>query len=432
MSLGVLAAAIALLPLLKPAGPGNTAPVDVFVALFLFTSAVGLLQRRRPFQVPAGTPILVIVVASLLALIASLNLSTGLLTLVVDIYLFVLFIAVANELDSERALRFALNAWVVTALAWATILVGASMRLLPAALQDFVGASAYATERVAGASGNANMAASYMLISFFVALAASWPRRRFARFVVSGWLLAGMYLTGSNGALAALLGGVAFLGLGVYLRSGRSRQQIMGLVGAATLIAVILIGVTVSIVGIPRFGVADVDALAQREQQGALAKNIGRLDHGINERLFIWGQGWRAAVPRLAIGLGPGEAIDYTVTTTGFPISLHNDPLAYLLERGILGLLGFIALHKVVLGWGGRLLVSNGRGPRTMRALGAAVVANLVFCLSHETLHYRHVWVLYGMVWAAYTVVSRRQRAEAAVAARASRSPATIEAPAGV
>ena len=44
-----------------------------------------------------------------------------------------------------------------------------------------------------------------------------------------------------------------------------------------------------------------------------------------------------------------------------------------------------------------------------MRGLGAAVVATLVFSMSHETLHFRHVWVLYAMLWAAYTVVSKRQ-----------------------
>src|SRR6266545_26396 len=154
MTLAALAAVIAFLPLLKPAGPGNTAPVDVFVALFLFTSVLGLLQRRRPLQLPAGTVLLVILVGSVLALIASVDVPTGLLTLLVDVYLFCLFIAVANELDTERALRLMLNVWVVTALVWATILIGGSLRLLPEGLQEFVGATQYATERSAGAAGN--------------------------------------------------------------------------------------------------------------------------------------------------------------------------------------------------------------------------------------------------------------------------------------
>jgi O-antigen ligase len=411
MSLAVLAAAIAFLPLLKPAGPGNTAPVDVFVALFLFTSALGLSQRRRSLQIPGGTVILIILVGSVLALIASQDVPLGLLTLIVDVYLFALFIAVANELDRERALRLMMNVWVVTAVVWSTVLIGGSLRLLPSGLQSFVGASEYATVRSAGAAGNPNLAASYMLISCFIALSASWPRRRFARLVVFAWLLTGMYVTGSNGALAALLAGVAVFGLGAYLRSGRSRQQIMGLVGAATLAGAILLGVVVSLVGIPTAGVADIDALAQRQQQGVLSRNIGRLNNGLDDRLEIWGSGWRGAAPRLTIGVGPGEAVDYAVDITGLPIGLHNDLFAYIFERGVLGLLGFLALHKVLLSWGGRLLVTKGRTQDVMRGLGPAVVANLVFSMSHETLHFRHVWILFAMVWAAYTVVSDRQRA---------------------
>jgi O-antigen ligase len=224
-------------------------------------------------------------------------------------------------------------------------------------------------------------------------------------------LVFAMYLTGSNGAMASFVAGVCLLGLGVYLRSGRRPQEIMGLVGAAILAGAILLGLTVGIIGVPRVGLADVDALARREQAGTLANSIGRLDHGIDERLAIWSSGWRGAAPRLTIGVGPGEAINYAMTLDGTPISLHNDLYAFLIERGILGLLGFIALQVTLLRWGGRLVTSEGRGQDTMRGLGAAVVASLVFSMSHETLHFRHVWVLYAMLWAAYTVVSKRQGA---------------------
>jgi O-antigen ligase len=211
--------------------------------------------------------------------------------------------------------------------------------------------------------------------------------------------------------MASFLAGAGLLGLGAYLRSGRRPQEIMGLVGAALLAGTILLGLTVSMLGVPRVGLSDVDALARREQGGTLAYSIGRLDHGIDERLAIWSSGWRGAAPRLAIGVGPGEAINYAVTLDGTPISLHNDLYAFLIERGILGLLGFVALYVSLLRWGGRLLTSGGSERETMRALGAAVVANLVFSMSHETLHFRHVWVLYGMLWAAYAAVSTRQRA---------------------
>jgi len=80
VSLTVLAVTIALLPLLRPAGPGNTAPVDLLIGLFLFVAALGLARRRRPLHIPAGTAILLILLGSTLALIASLDIATGLLT----------------------------------------------------------------------------------------------------------------------------------------------------------------------------------------------------------------------------------------------------------------------------------------------------------------------------------------------------------------
>jgi O-antigen ligase len=97
------------------------------------------------------------------------------------------------------------------------------------------------------------------------------------------------------------------------------------------------------------------------------------------------------------------------VNLTGYPIGLHNDLLAYIIERGVLGVVGFLLLQAILLGWSGRLLVAEGRGRDAYRGLGAAVVANLVFSMSHEMMHFRHVWVLYAMVAAAYLVVSTRE-----------------------
>ncbi|HJU03381.1 MAG TPA: O-antigen ligase family protein [Actinomycetes bacterium] len=427
MSLTVLAAMIALLPLLRPAGPGNTAPVDLLIALFLFVAALGLTRRTRPLRIPAGTAILLILLGSVLALIASLDIATGLLTLVVDIYLFALFIAVVNELDNRRSLGLALTVWVVAALGWAVILIGSNQGWLPVGLQELVGVTGDSTERAAAATGNPNMAASYMLSSCFVAMAAPWPARLPARALVLGVLVFAMWVTGSNGALSAFLVGLMVLGLGAYLRGGRTREQVMALVGTAILVGGLLMVVAVSLIGIPSIGRSDIDAFARGEQQGALANSLGRLDRGVDDRLQIWSSGWRSAGPRLAIGVGPGEAINYAVNLSGLHISLHNDMLAYLVERGVLGLLGFVLFHAVLIRGSGRLLVAKGRPIEIYRGLGPAVVANLVFSMSHETLHFRHIWVMYAMVVAAYTVVAdRRPAVEPAAAPAPAPEPASV------
>jgi len=416
VSLFLLGGAIFFLPLLLPSGPGNSALVDLFAVSYVVAALFGLLRSGRPLRWPAGAAFGLILTASLIALVASANPSKGLLNLVIDLYLFALFLAICNDLSGrERALHTILKVWTVAALAWGTLLILTFLQALPPALAKALLGQTF-DDRLATTTGNPNLAASFMLVSYFVALSSPWPRRRVARFLVLGWILFGMYVTGSNGALTGVVAGWAFLALGPYLRAARTREQLMAFVGVLLLLVTIALGVTVAVVGVPRFGLADVSAFAAHERDGAFADNLGRLDRGTRVRLQLWDSGFRGSGSRLAIGLGPGEAIDVVVNAKGRNQSLHNDLIAYLIERGVLGFVGILALYAALLRWGGRLLVARGRGPDTMRGLGAGVAANLLMSMSHETMHFRHVWVLFALCWVALTVVADRQRVPTAPA----------------
>jgi O-antigen ligase len=434
VSLFLLGGGIVFLPLLLPSGPGNSAMVDLFAVCYILAVLAGLLRSGRPLRWPAGAALALIVLASLIALVASANPSKGLLNLVIDLYLFALFLVICNDLAGrERALQAVLKVWVVAALAWGTLLILTSLHALPPELAKALVGQTF-EDRLATTTGNPNLAASFMLVSYFVALSSRWPRRRLARFLVSGWILFGMYVTGSNGALAGVLAGWAFLAVGHHLRAARTREQVMATVGGGLLLLTVALGVAVTLVGVPRLGLADVSQLAAREQDGAFAANLGRLDRGTRTRLQLWDSGFRGAGSRLAVGIGPGEAIDVVVNAKGKKQSLHNDFIAYLIERGILGLAGILALYAALLRWGGRLLLAPGRGPATMRGLGAGVAANLVMSISHETMHFRHAWVLFALCWVAATVVAgRRHAATATATAAAAGAPPTRpgRAPAG-
>jgi O-antigen ligase len=416
VSLFLLGGVVVFLPLLLPSGPGNSALVDVFAVVYVVTATAGFLRSGRPLRTPAGAAFGLIVLASVVALVASADPSKGLLNLSIDLYLFALFLAVANDLAGRRrALQAILEAWTVAALAWGTLLIATFLHAVPAGLAKALLGQTF-NDRLATTTGNPNLAASFMLVSYFVALGSPWPRRRLARVLVLGWILFGMYVTGSNGALTGVAAGWAFLALGPYLRAARTRAQLMAVAGAGLLAVTLLLAVAVSVVGVPRFGLADVNAIAARERNGAFADNLGRLDRGTRVRLQLWDSGFRGAGPRLAVGLGPGEAIDVVVNAKGGHQSLHNDFIAYLIERGVLGLVGLVALYVALLRWSGSLLVAGGSGPAAMRGLGAGVAANLVMSLTHETMHFRHVWLLFGLCWAAATVVADRSPAKAAPA----------------
>ena len=133
--------------------------------------------------------------------------------------------------------------------------------------------------------------------------------------------------------------------------------------------------------------------------------NLGRLDRSVSSRLAIWSKAWNGTGSRVLVGVGPAAApkIPFGARTVGR--GLHNDYLAFLVERGLLGLLGLLTFCAIMLRWSGRLLAAlpqeDAGGRWRAAGLAGAVVANLVLATNHESFHFRHVWLLFGLVWAA-------------------------------
>ena len=426
MNRWLLAATVALLPLLVPSGPGESAPVDVAAVLYILLALAGAAWRGRSLHLPAGGPLLLIVAASVVATVFSLSVLHSMQSLLIEVYLITLVVCVANELDGDRrGLRFALTAWSVTALIWAAVLIGFKLRLLPETLQQLLlDSSDKGGYRVAGPSKNPNLAASYMMTSFFVLLASPWPRHRLVRLVAAGWLLAGIWVTGSNGALLGVGIGLGAIAVAAGLRAGRTPSQQLAMIGTVLAACGLIGGGAAVAFGIPRVQVAEVQAVAaaQRERGGVLGESVGRLDRSVLGRLEIWKRAWNGAGARVLVGVGPNSAARIPVPSRTLGRELHNDYVAFLVERGVLGLLGLLGLCGVVLRWSVRLLGAGGEGRWRLAGLGGAVIANLTLAASHESFHFRHLWVLFGLVWAA-TAVAAGDRAAAPTA----RSPATRE-----
>jgi O-antigen ligase len=410
VSLLLLGLTVVFLPLLIPSGPGNSAPVDGFALAYLLVALLGLYRQRRSLQVPAKAAWGLIVLGSGLALATSADPPLGLLTFLVDLYLLVLLIVIASDLDRrERALRTVLTVWSAASLAWAVLLLGANLHLLHTGVERILLGQTF-RDRIASPSGNPNLAASYLAVSCFVLLASPWPASRVARAAGVAVLLWAVDVTGSNGALMGVAGGALVLAFGRLLRAGRTPRQRLGVVGAALLLAVVAACVGLRLVGVPQVGLQQLDTIAASEQRGPFANSLGRLNRSVRERLVLWESGWQHGGPRVLTGLGPGEAIDVVVNAQGGHQGLHNDAISYAIERGVLGLLGLLALYLALFGAGGVLLLAPGRGRDAYRGLAAAAVTNLLFSQSHETLHFRHVFVLFALVWVAARVVAERDR----------------------
>jgi O-antigen ligase len=415
----LLGATVAFLPLLSPRGPGNTAPVDLFAIGFLALSLVALAQRGRGLTVPAPLGLALILAGSLLAVALSSDPSTGLFTLLIDVYLLVLLVAIASVLHGdEQALRRILVLWTVTSLFWAAALIAQHLHLVPASLVGSVLKDTSSGTRVSGpTNNNPNLAASYVVTSFFVLLASPWPRSRLPRLLAAGLLLFALYATASIGGFTAILAGAAFLAIGAYLRGARTAGEVRALIGAALLAVSLATTALVATVGIPRPSQSDAATIA-REAKGSklTADSLGRLNRSMAGRVVLWETAVIKTGARTLVGLGPGEAKEELEIPSGTlnrfgnlkVHSLHNDFLAFLIERGVIGLLGLLTLYGALLRGSSRLLTLPARDGLRVRALGAGIVANVAHSLTHETFHFRHTVVLFALLWVATGLFLRR------------------------
>lgn len=401
----LLGATVIFLPLLVPQGPAHTALVDLFIVLYLVVAIAGIVRRGRAFHLPAGLAIAVIIAASAISTGVSQFHLIGELNLVIDLYCFTLFFMVANDVRRDPvALRTILAIWAGSALFWAILGAGPALHIIPNSVLRFINPGSIKA-RAEATTANPNLAASYYLVSFFVYLASPWPRRRWARVSGAIWLLLAIYGTGSNGALLGMLITVGFLTVFKLARSvGGTRGGRLAMVGALLLVVAVTGAGTAVYFNTVIAPLGQVASFSKAQQGGLFQNNLGRLHKGLAGRLHLWAVGLNNASSQgsrlLLVGVGPG-ASKFTVDYQG----LHDDLLSYFVERGIFALGGLVLLDVLLLRWSWRVWMAGSAGGMRLQFLGGAALGNLLFSLSHQTLHFRHVWVVYALLWVAYDML---------------------------
>jgi hypothetical protein len=113
------------------------------------------------------------------------------------------------------------------------------------------------------------------------------------------------------------------------------------------------------------------------------------------------------------IGVGPGQ-FEYVA-----PISAHSTYIRAGAEEGVLGLAALLSLligtlivacRNVVLGRG-----TAGLSSTALLASWVGLLANSVFV---DTLHWRHLWILAGLIWAG-SLIPRPEETQASSSAGA-------------
>ncbi len=73
-----------------------------------------------------------------------------------------------------------------------------------------------------------------------------------------------------------------------------------------------------------------------------------RLDKSQGSRFSIWTDAWNA-FSKSPLGVGPDGVHQRQIAIiNGHPLEIHNDALGYLVERGVLGFIGFIGFWVVI------------------------------------------------------------------------------------
>ena len=369
-------AAVALGILLLPAVRAEPAPVDAVLAIVIAVAAVtNRLQLRR---VPLSMLALcgVFVGLNLLSSMEAVQSNTAARYMAVTVYCLAIGIWICGYVDSERRAALVMKTYIASAVIIAVLSTLALFVTYP-------GSAVLLSEGGARARGffkDANVYGPYLIPAALLLTQESLRPRllrlnRPVQIFCFVCLAAGILFSYSRGAWLNLAVAIVVMMLTVALRRGGSRRAVM-------MFVVVLLAM-----------VAVVWAVSSTGSLGFLEERA-RFQTYDNDRFGAQALGVQLAEEHL-IGIGPGQFELYS------PLSVHSTYVRALAEEGVLGavaLLGvmlgtlLLAARNAVLG---RDTFGIGSGP-----LLAAWCGMLVNSFVIDTLHWRHLWLLAGLIWA--------------------------------
>ncbi len=384
----LLFTAVFILPIQKFYLPGNTALVDFINIPIIILSWGIFLKNNKVIRLPLAFPQWAILVGSQIASFNSIDPSLSVLTLIQDIYLFIWFITLVNIIEEKRLLRRIIEIWIVSAVVISIIIVIAyvskSSYLIPLAMKG--------TGRAIGTFRNPNLVASYLLTSFFIYLSIPFPRERLLRLIIGLLLIFAMLITGSNAAIMGFVGG---MGAWLVQRLTSAKRSFLPF----ALLALVLATVSV-ILYVPPFSnlpervVSFASSFTGRTD--LLGMSVGRSQRGLAKRIRIWEDGYKLFLEK-PLGIGPGNA------HLSMGLETHNDLMSYLLERGPIGLVGLLLMVIEILRCLKQLSTLKNSYNYTdwpiISPLIGAFLTNILFGLTHEVFHFRHLWLLFAVIF---------------------------------
>ncbi|MDN3025497.1 O-antigen ligase family protein [Streptomyces sp. S.PB5] len=386
----VACAAMVFQPILRPAGPANSSPVDVFTLATVLISVLWAATCGRrlgaPYCLAGGLMLLSGAVAGLAGPLPL----TSLLNLAKELLLLAWCVALYNIARRPGVLRLLTASFAYAAVVWASVLVAAGFLHLTA----IEGISPTEGDRKLFTLGDPNYAATYWVVSLLMVHAAQRPRSWLLRWYGYAVLLWALLLSQSNGGILELAVALVFLTAHRAYRTS----------GPAAATAVVLLVALAAGGALRAADLADVQDRARQSDHSLLVNTLGRSGASTEQRGTLVRESFQLYDQQWLTGSGPGTT-KQLFEDQQFPYAkeAHDDYLAALVERGPLGAVALLLLVASAAWRASRAL----RAPPESRfaaevprpaGLVAALLALAVAAAYYEVLHFRFLWVLLALV----------------------------------
>jgi hypothetical protein len=395
----LVALVLFLLPIERFSFPFSLKVVDFGLVLMVGFGIHRFFTEKQRLYVPLGIPAWLILVTSLIATLTGLFNFNSIIAMLQEVYLFIWFVVLVNLLIALPPSSFSnlVKIWSIVALISATTVLMGMLKIGPAMFftspESGVVLATGEFNRGYGTFANPNAAGAYLSFSFFILLAASW--KKWVRALMGIYLIIGILATGSMGAMLFTLIALMTLPItAIILKNWRKSLLYGGLLSIVLAIGIILLIIFDPLGTLPSFASA-------RDLTGLLALSLGRLAHSITARIEIINVTW-PVYENYPFGMGPNTAVLFLKT-------LHNDYLAFLFERGPLGLIGWLWVVIATLLLPLRIInpkLDPERWWQTL-ALWAGFLASTLNAFTHEVSHFRQFWMPLSFLYASYYILSR-------------------------
>lgn len=349
----------------RSALPLNSAPADLFIALVLFIGVVWMTRQSSlatEMLRRCSLWIWLIVIGSLLGLIGYglafwAFSSIGRLLAALLVFFASLHLFVTRSRLIKSAIVGTWAGWGLT-IFWLVAIEG------------------FGDVRPTAFFSHPNYPGHYLVVAGGVLFA--YHPKVVVRVFVLAFTALGVFATASFGAMAM---GVTLVAVGLFRYVGHQVVALIIVIVSLCMLLVLLFGFEVQIDADPStFEVNDT-------------VNQDRFDRSRDGRLQLWSSGLDAW-SRSPMGVGPDGVAQRSIvvranTNSDAAVEIHADALGYLVERGIIGVIGYLGL------WFSLWRLAEKRG--VARAL---MLSLLVAGLFRETMHYRHAWLLLSLAFA--------------------------------